>query len=487
MPEFARADRERVRAACHEAMDRHQLPGLAVGVVEGDALVYGEAFGFADIKGRRDLTISHRQRIGSVTKTMTAFCVLQLVEEGVVGLDAAVPTLLPELRFIGDGDPGRLTLARLLSHTGGIGEAPTRGDLAQPESTLWSGSPDLLPPAERYPDGVELEVDPGTKWAYANHGFGLLGDILALLEEKPLVDVFRERIFRRLDMRDSDIRDRPHHTLAAGYHRALDASARAARGNVELWALDAPPEDDVNVRGGYVYLPIPAAGAVQSPVRDMARYASMVLARGRGLVEPSTFEEMTRPQWEPDPRLVSVGLGFWRQRRFGEFCLGHGGSVVGGWNTQFAVFPERNQAVVIHFNLEADVTAAAQSRIVQAVLDATPIVPRRNAADPAIRAGAPGWYEAPPGDLTNTRVRWNFGRIAVTAEGDGLVLRTRRGKHTDGVRLCPVGADDPGDFLLDDGELEPARVIFTRDADGAVDGLLMDPCVRMRRVDPLPA
>ena len=478
---FSASDIDRTREACHQVLTQHELPGLALAVVHDGRLVYGEGFGWADIAKRRELTLSSRQRIGSITKTMTALCIMAQVDAGGLRLDTPIVDLLPEVRFIGEGQAEALTIEHLLTHTSGIGEAPTRAHLQDPESELWSESPDLLPAAERYPDGIEIEVDPGTKWAYANHGYGLLGDILVRLESAPLAQILRDRVLRPLGMRDSDIRDRPHHSLASGYHRALSADERAARGNVELWASDEPPQDAVNIKGGYVYIPIPAAGSVQSTARDMARYAVALLDQGAGIVDAASFAAMVAPQWEPHPRLTSLGLSFMRQKRFGIASFGHGGGVVGGWNTELALFPERDLGVAIHFNLDNEVTTAARSTIIQAVLDATVEPLPGIAPDAGIVAGAPGEYEAAPGDLTNTRIRQSTGRISIEEAEGGLRLRSRRGSYAEGVALRPADADEPERFQIDDGAVEPLHVVFTRDERGRVDGLLMDRCVRMQR------
>ena len=75
---------------------------------------------------------------------------------------------------------------------------------------------------------------------------------------------------------------------------------------------------------------MPAAGSVQSTARDMARYAVALLDQGAGIVDAASFAAMVAPQWEPHPRLTSLGLSFMRRERFGMASFGHGGGVVGG-------------------------------------------------------------------------------------------------------------------------------------------------------------
>jgi len=481
MTAFTSAHIPRLRDVCLQAIDDYHLPGLAIAVVQDGQLVYGEGFGLADIKGRREMSISHRQRIGSITKTMTALCIMANVDAGRLHLDSRIVELLPELSFSGHGDANQLTIQHLLTHTGGIGESPTREHLLDPETELWTDSTELLDAPQRYPQGIEIEIDPGTKWSYANHGFGLLGDILVQLEDKPLADIFRDRIFRPLEMRDSDIRDKTHYNLAPGYHRALTAEQRQNRGNSYLWALENPPEDDQHIRGGYIFLPIPAAGAVQSSARDLARYIAALLDRGAGIVDHASFDEMVKPHWRPHPGLMGVGLAFMLEARAGHESMGHGGSVAGGWNTELAIFPQHGLGCILNFNLDDPDTTPARAQIIHAVLDATPDPVPDVPLDPIIAATAPGTYESLPGDLTNVRVRWNTGRIQIEREGEGLILRSRRGAYSEGVPIRPADDSDPNLFRLIDDSPEPAHIAFTRTATGDINGLLMDRGVRMVR------
>jgi len=84
---FTPSDAARVRAAAAQSVDEYHVPGLAVGVVSGTELAYAEGFGHADIESGRRQAPALRQRIGSITKTMTALCAMALVDEGRLSLD----------------------------------------------------------------------------------------------------------------------------------------------------------------------------------------------------------------------------------------------------------------------------------------------------------------------------------------------------------------------------------------------------------------
>ena len=81
----------RISETANRLLEEFHLPGLSVGVVSGDDLVYAEGFGWADIESRRAQDPNLHQRIGSITKTMVCLCTMALVEEGKLSLDDRGP------------------------------------------------------------------------------------------------------------------------------------------------------------------------------------------------------------------------------------------------------------------------------------------------------------------------------------------------------------------------------------------------------------
>ncbi len=474
------ADIQRVRSEISELVAEYHLPGISVGIVSEGVLAYSEGFGYADIESRRTQDPALRQRIGSITKTMTALCAMALEEDGKLSLEDRVADLLPDLALSGHGDS--LTVWHLFTHTGGIGEAPTMSDFLDPyDKALWSATPDGFTIPGSYPDGILVEVEPGTKWAYANHAWGLLGEIVARIEGEPIEEVLRRRIFEPLEMQDTDCLDRPHSDLTTGYHRAQGHDERDL---ADLLGNDWSEEetaDGHNIRGSWLYVGPRAAGAVQSTIPDMARYSSALLAQGGGIVRPETFERMVLPQWCPDDRLDSIGLAFFLQQRFGRSSFGHGGGIAGGWNTHLSVLPDDGLAVLVHLNLAFAKFSEVTSRIVRAVVGAAPLELAGKPTDPSTLESAPGVYGPAPGHLTNFRSTRGTGRVQITARDEHLELRSRHGDWREGVRMVQSDSDDPSFFILDTGEAEPPRVVLEPGDDGETAAIRFDRFKHMTR------
>jgi len=477
---FGTEDAARVRAAAAAALEAYHVAGMSVGVVAGDELAYAEGFGFADIESGRRQAPELRQRIGSITKTMVGLCAMALVDEGRLSLDDRVVDYIPEVTF--DGDGGAVRVRHLLTHTAGIGEVPVAEDVRALEKALWSEAPDndVL---GLFPRGIRLEVAPGSKWAYANFGYALLGEVIARIEKEPIATVVQRRVFAPLAMHGSDLLDRPHPDLATGYHHAPNEDARelAARMGAE-----PPVEETVdghNIRGRYLYVRGGgAAGAVQSTVPDMARYAAALMDRGAGIVRPATFEAMVAPQWCPDDRLESWGYSFQRFERLGHRVFGHGGGVVGGWSSMLLIVPDARRALIVHANCAFDESPKLVSRLLAAMLGVVPAPPAGDVPADVV-AAAPGVYEATPGMLTNFRIVSAMGRLQIKADGGGLTLHARRGPWKRGVRLRPAGGADDGLLIIEDDEVEPSRLVLLRDRAGGVTGLRCDRLVEMVRTE----
>ena len=123
-----------VDAYIEEEMQRLNIPGVSLAIVEGDQIVHLRGFGVADPTGR-PMTPQTPMLIGSLSKSFTALAIMQLVEAGKVDLQAPVQQYLPWFsvlpppgRAAGSdppltGGPGAITIGDLLSHTSGISRA----------------------------------------------------------------------------------------------------------------------------------------------------------------------------------------------------------------------------------------------------------------------------------------------------------------------------------------------------------------------------
>src|SRR6266542_2290645 len=288
-----------------EALDRWPSAGLAAGVVRGGTLEWFLGHGVADAGSNEPVTQDTVFRIGSITKTFTAIAVMQLQEQGLVDLDAPASDYLHTVRLIPAKAGFRpATVRHLLTHTAGIGYWRRLPDLLQPGvgSGDRAGRRPVPPLADYYRQGLLVEVEPGTKWVYSNHGFAVLGQIIEDVTGQPLDRYLRGHIFDPWGMEHTDLirsgRVRPR--LATGY-------VMRSRG--------LKPVADREV-------PTPGGGGMYSTPADLARYVAAVLRGGAGehgpVLQAATVASMFQPQFQPDPRIPGMGLAFELSRGLAE-------------------------------------------------------------------------------------------------------------------------------------------------------------------------
>lgn len=482
MPLFTPPHLDAIRAAIAREIEAHHLPGVMAGVATPDGPVFAEAFGVSEIETGTPNDTARRHRIASVTKTMVGLCVMALVDEGRLSLDDSVAALLPEIAFHGPGD--RITIRHLLTHTSGIGEAATPAALADAvdPSRPAAGKPRAF--AEMFPDGIVVEAAPGTKWAYCNIGFGLLGEILERAERASLDGIMRRRIFAPLGMHRTDAFDLADEQLNTPYHRPPTADEAELLTRAGRPPKPEPTVDGHNIRGMLVAefnKAMLGAGGVQSTLADMLAYGSALLRDGGGIVRPETFASMLAPHWCPDERLGSRGLAFGRTPVYGTPAAGHSGAYYGGWNTSLVLFPQLGLATVIFMNIMHAAPAPIFTRIIRTIIGRP--AARITASPPGaeIIAAAPGVYEASPGMLTNFRTSLRVGRVKISARNGGLVVHSRRGAWKRGAPLVSGGGDPAFLTVQADDDAEPAHIALVRDGGGAVTGMRFDDLVEMRR------
>jgi CubicO group peptidase (beta-lactamase class C family) len=453
MPEL---DEYELRLRTSEILNRHPAVGFAVGVVRPGGLDLFDARGFADIEAGTRVTEDTVFRIASITKTFTAIAVMQLWERGLVDLDAPANGYLRAFRL----EPVRasmapVTLRHLLTHTSGLPEVMRAGNLLRPlfGETVPAGQP-VPELADWYAGALRVYSEPGTTYTYTDHNFATLGQVVADVSGRSLAGYLREHVFDPLGMASTDLdrSDRLGGRVAAGY-------VLGRRGPRRLPEYDLVPA---------------AAGAAFASPRDMGRYLAALLGGGANqhgsVLKPETIAQMFAPQYQPDPRVPGMGLGFWRGDVGGHPIVDHGG-ILPGYNAEIFAAPGAGVAVM-GFTTGARLAMLWLPGEVSGLLSTALEVPEPRvrtdvAQRPDLWGELCGWYQV-PGRLTDARKRETVGLgVEVFVRGGKLMLRglTPVPPVWRGFELHPDDPDDPTVFRLDFGEfgMGTGRVVFSHD------------------------
>jgi CubicO group peptidase (beta-lactamase class C family) len=457
-------DQLRIKTKIDEILNRWPAVGLAVGVVRNGSLDFFHGHGFADIASKTPVTEDTVFRIASITKTFTAVAVMQLKEQGLIDLDAPANDYLRRYQLIpAKASFQAATVRHLLTHTAGVRAVRTPSDLLRPELGWSAATGQRLPLAEYYRGGLHVDVEPGTRWAYSNHGFATLGQIVEDVSGLPLDRYFHERLFDPLGMGSSDLvlSERLRPRLATGYSVRSDG-------------IEDVPHRDIAVTG---------AGSIYSTMADMARYAAALLNGGANekgrILQPGTLARMFEPNFQPDARLPGMGLGFFRDLLGGKLTLGHDG-IWKGFLSDMVLSPVEGIGVLAFANTgnfdRRGAPVPIANALIRLLLDLPDDVVRTDVPEhPWVWSDLCGWYSLGPGVLADPQPRLLLGpgvevvvrRGQLTLRGQMPVPAVRRG-----LRLYPDG-DDPDAFCTDLSVfgLGLSRVVFSRNAAGDVTAL----------------
>jgi CubicO group peptidase (beta-lactamase class C family) len=291
-------------------LSRYDLPALAAAVVKDGKIIAAGAVGTRKAGARTPVTINDRFHIGSDTKAMTALLAAMLVEEGKLRWDTTVAEVFPELKENMDERLRRVTLAQLLSHTGGVPTDNEEMMKVYGEAAIQEGNLDEM----RYWLVREwgkrpLAFEPGTSFAYANTGYVIAGAMVERIGKKTWEEMITERIFTPLKLRTAGLG--PQASVGR-----IDAPLGHSVTEGRTKAMLAGPNGDVPPLIG-------PAGSAHMSVLDFARWAGWNAGeekRGPVLVKPGTMRKLHAPIISmPENKSAAPGTP-----SSGEYALGWG-------------------------------------------------------------------------------------------------------------------------------------------------------------------
>ncbi|MBI9115580.1 serine hydrolase domain-containing protein [Sanguibacter suaedae] len=277
--------------------------------------------GVGDVATGAAVPVDGEVRVGSNTKTFTAVTVLQLVDEGLVELDAPIETYLPGL-VRGDGIDGRaITVRQLLQHTSGLPEYTAEFALELEKiQHAYVPTRDLIDIALAQP----AHFAPGERWEYSNTNYILLGMLIEKVTQRPVAEEVTERIVDPLGL---------EHTY---YPTAGEQELRGDHPTAYHVGSDGEQIDVTELDPSWAG----AAGQVVASPSDLNEFARAVLD-GRLLSEEMMTEmQTTVPSDDGSWPGAEYGLGLQSYPlSCGGVIWGHGGDIH-GFQTRNGVAPD---------------------------------------------------------------------------------------------------------------------------------------------------
>lgn len=310
----------------------HDVPGLALALVEGGVVVRERAFGCADRRTGARLVSHHVFQAASLAKMVTAWTVLHLAERGRVELDAPVSRYVSRWRLpAGRFDIAEVTVRRVLGHRAGLSVADYPG--IAPECPLHSLEASLSGESNGAGD-LRVVERPGVRFRYSGGGYTLLALAIEEITASRFADAAMRVVLEPLGLASTTFDPPPPGARATGH----DAAGRALP---------------------YFYYDGAAAAGLSTTAADLARFAAahMVGPRGepagRGVITPAAIAAMTTigsDTGRVDGLWSAYGLGCEIEPLpDGRTLIGHHG-VNRGWRALLAADLDARRAIVMLAN-----------------------------------------------------------------------------------------------------------------------------------------
>lgn len=311
-------------------------PGVGVGIVVGDQLVFAKGYGYRDYGKKLPFTPDTLCQIASNSKLFTAVAAGLLVDEGKLTWDKPVRQSVPAIQFYDDHLNDHITLRDMLSHRTGI----TRHD------TIWYQSDDTRKQLFEKVKYLEPREPLRTMFIYNNMMVTSAGYLIELQSGKTWEEFVRERIFKPLAMNDTgysvaDMVKQPDYGV--GYTEKRDSFELHQIPYYEDTAGMAP------------------CGAIISSLNDMSHWLIALMNGGKYAGKQVLPPEVLKATLEPAIALPNVmgeqrgywelqnsayGMGRWTASYRGHLLAYHGGDL-DGFHSQVSYMPNERIGVIV--------------------------------------------------------------------------------------------------------------------------------------------
>lgn len=391
----------------------------AVLVARDGRILLDQGYGLANREWNIPNDGDAKFRLGSLSKQFTAVAIMLLNQQGKLDLDAPIKTWLPDAPAAWDA----ITPRHLLSHTAGIPNFTTFPDY-ESQKTRPATLAELI---ARFSDRP-LAFAPGAQFAYSNSGYILLSAIIEAASGQTYADFVTANLFAPLGMTDS------------GYDRHDAILPRRVSGYT--------PGASGVVNADYVDMSIPTgAGALYSTTHDLLKWEHGLF--GGRVLNPQSLTALTTPVRN------GYAMGLMVSETDGKKLVWHNGAIE-GFNTYMAYDPGDRTAVIVLGNLNGEAPDKLVAALVTLARGGTVTLARERRAvtlSPQALQAYEGVYNlAPTFALTVSVVD---GKLMAQATGQPAFALTAEAE--DAFYLTAVDA----------------QITFTRDAAGAVDGLVL--------------
>lgn len=295
-------------------MNRYDIPGVGVSIIEEGTIIYTNTFGYANVEEEVLLTQDSILRTESISKTITAYLVMILVDQDVLSLDT------PIKNYIDIDVPDDVTLHMLLTHQSGLAIGPF--------SLHYSPYEEMPSLRAHLIDTISFVNEPGETFSYSNVGYNLIQYVIESVTNKTFNEVVKQYIFDPYSITDASFEYNPD--LQELYAMGYDINNKAI-----------PP---------YVY-PDKSSGGLFTDLDALTNIIQKILTSDDVLPQEKQYMMYDiYAKTKGEYSFVSDGYGYGHFIQSGDnMSVFHGGQGH-GWMAFYYAYPDDQNAIIIITN-----------------------------------------------------------------------------------------------------------------------------------------
>lgn len=315
---------EQVDSVVLNKMNQYNIPGLSIGIIRNDSIIYTNGYGLRNI-GNKDLvtenTIFHT---ASLSKLFTALAIMKLEESNALAIGDRLIEILPELNY-NDQRAENITIKNLLNHTSGL---PDIGNYH------WNNNNQSDNSLKEFVLGLNLKIesDPSSQYLYSNLGYDILGYVIEKVSGSTFDDYLKENILNQNEMYESDFR----------YFNIPDSLRTSPHS--KRWITN-----NIYVRETYPYTREHApSSTLNSSAKELSKWMVSFLQSLDSENTGINYENMIQPTFESNKH---IGLGFQLGEIEGLKKIGHYGGDK-GFRSYLMMVPKEKIGLVVLANCD---------------------------------------------------------------------------------------------------------------------------------------
>jgi CubicO group peptidase (beta-lactamase class C family) len=315
---------EKVDSVVINKMNQYDIPGLSIGLVRNDSIIYTKGYGIRNIE-HNDLvsenTIFHT---ASISKLFTALAIMKLQESNALAIDDRLIEVVPELNY-SDERIADITIKSLLNHTSGLPDI---------SNYHWDNNNQSDNSLKEFVLGLnlKLESDPSSQYQYSNLGYDILGYVIEKASNMNFDEYLKEIILNQNEMYASDFR----------YFNIPDSLRTSPHSKTRI-------TKQIYVRETYPYTREHApSSTLNSSAKELSKWMVSFLDLLDGEQTNTNYEIMIQPSFDSNKHM---GLGFQLGEIEGFKKIGHYGGDR-GFRSYLMMIPKEKIGLIVLANCD---------------------------------------------------------------------------------------------------------------------------------------